>query len=312
MDPGAPRSTGSATRAEPGARAGDPLRGGRTDSLVVHSPRTGSGSRRVSVDRQDVTSSIAAGASLILPFKLRVPTPTEACIDRPGLIDVAPDPMGPPRRVLVTGPAGAGKTTLLATWCRRLEYDALVSWLTIDDADTDPVRLWAHLLHGVQSWSPRLGAEAVAALEGGAPIVDVVLPLLVRDLSAMDCPAVLVLDDLHTLSEGESRASLDALAAQIPPGTTLAVSSRQGLGAEQMRWVFNEQAQHVSGDDLRFSAEEIARLAADLSTVDVSPSEAAMLEHRTGGWAAPLSFAERRAIRAQPLHEVSLSRDPGW
>ena len=248
----------------------------------------------MSADGQDVKLSSAVTPSLIVPSKLRIPVSAEPCIDRHGLIAVALDSAHPLRRVLVTGPAGSGKTTLLATWCRRLEADGLVSWLSLDEGDVDPVRLWAHLLHGVQSWSPRLCAEALTALEGGASIVDVVLPLFLLDLSALDRPAVIVLDDVHSVNGGEARASLHALARQIPTGTTLAVSSRQGLNSEEIRWVFNEEAHHISSDDLRFTSQDIARLAADLSTIQLSTAEATRLERATGGWAAPLRFACRQ------------------
>ena len=77
---------------------------------------------------------------------------------------------------------------------------------------------------------------------------------------------------------------------------------------------------------LRYPQVSVSLLAIAPETAEWEPSPAVVAVRRDAaasdqpltvrialsGTAAPLSLAERSAISAQPLHEVSLSVDPGW
>ncbi len=43
-------------------------------------------------------------------------------------------------------PAGYGKTTLLAAWREAEATRKPVGWLTLDEADNDPVVLWSYVI----------------------------------------------------------------------------------------------------------------------------------------------------------------------
>ncbi|MFZ0578529.1 MAG: hypothetical protein WBB56_05480 [Psychrobacillus psychrotolerans] len=48
---------------------------------------------------------------------------------------------------LIQAPAGYGKTTLLSQWFNLLKDP--VAWLSIDDADNDPISFWKYVVHNI-------------------------------------------------------------------------------------------------------------------------------------------------------------------
>jgi LuxR family maltose regulon positive regulatory protein len=103
---------------------------------------------------------------------------------------------------LVAAPAGSGKTLLLASWAAQASAPGPVAWLSLDPADNDPGRCWSYVLAalggagalpaGDQPPDPPPGA---AADDGGPPAP------LVQALGELASPVVLVLDDLHELTD---------------------------------------------------------------------------------------------------------------
>src|SRR5437764_14852643 len=89
--------------------------------------------------------------------KARLPLLRTAIVQRAKLLErlvAVPDEVPP---VLLTAPAGYGKTTLLSQWASadRRRF----GWVTLDRADSDPVRLAEHVAFAVG------GMGAMAQLE---------------------------------------------------------------------------------------------------------------------------------------------------
>jgi len=106
-----------------------------------------------------------------LPFaaleaKVRRPVDREGLIPRSRLLEGL---AATPERislVLVTAPAGYGKTTVLSQWAR--EDSREFAWVTVDEADGDPVRLAGHIalaLHRIEPLDPSV-FRALAAGDG--------------------------------------------------------------------------------------------------------------------------------------------------
>lgn len=58
------------------------------------------------------------------------------------------------RLVLVDAPAGFGKTTLVAQWRASKMESRRFAWLSLDDGENDPSRLWWHVVHTLQKACP--------------------------------------------------------------------------------------------------------------------------------------------------------------
>ena len=127
---------------------------------------------------------------------------------------------------LLSAPAGFGKTSLLAGWVTDL--DAPWAWMSIDDRDNDPGRLWAHLIAALQSLAGPLGDEALIALRRrtGRRPPDGWLTPLINDLAATSAPeSYLILDDFHVLTDADQRADVAELARNLPTWLHLVLST---------------------------------------------------------------------------------------
>jgi LuxR family maltose regulon positive regulatory protein len=60
---------------------------------------------------------------------------------------------------LVAAPLGYGKTTAVRAWCAS--RSPAVVWVTLDDRDNDPVRLWTYVATAVNRQRDGLGRGAL-------------------------------------------------------------------------------------------------------------------------------------------------------
>jgi LuxR family maltose regulon positive regulatory protein len=98
---------------------------------------------------------------------------------------------------LLDAPAGSGKTTLLAQWSATAG-GGRVAWVSLDEGDNDPTRMWLCVGEALRTIEPGVGTAALQALQRtSVDLQRVVLPSLLNDLSKVGSPLVLVLDDYH-------------------------------------------------------------------------------------------------------------------
>ncbi|MBP1468647.1 hypothetical protein EYB53_023235 [Candidatus Chloroploca sp. M-50] len=105
-------------------------------------------------------------APSLLMSKFHRPAPPSRAIARPGLLArlhaglAANHPL-----TLIAAPAGYGKTTLAAQWIAQL--NRTVVWLSLDDADDDPVRFCTYLVAALQRVHPAIGVDLLPVLRAG-------------------------------------------------------------------------------------------------------------------------------------------------
>src|SRR3954451_22232206 len=148
--------------------------------------------------------------NLVVKTKLRTPTSRSEHVPRPTLLKVL-RPSSECKLILVSAPAGYGKTTLLSQWCHSEEGNLPFAWVSLDEQDNDPARLWRHVIEALRQAAPRQGfaAGALAGLSAsGAKLLETVLPMLINELSALPHPVVLVLDDYHCIKESSCHESV--------------------------------------------------------------------------------------------------------
>jgi hypothetical protein len=143
-------------------------------------------------------------APAVIETKLRVPSPRPEQVLRPRLLGMLEE--GLDRRVtLVSAPAGYGKTILLSQWLRSREADGVFAWVSLDEQDGDPIRLWRHIVEslGRGAQGDEFGAAILAALSvAGAEVSGTVLPTLVNVLGEVPQRVLLVLDDYQFAAGG--------------------------------------------------------------------------------------------------------------
>src|SRR3954452_7532969 len=207
--------------------------------------------------------------------------------------------------VLVTAPAGYGKTTALSQWAA--EDSGEFAWVTVDEADGDPVRLAGHValaLHRIQPLDPAV-FRALAAGDGSRHLT--ALGHLLTSLRNGNRPGVLVLDDVHELRTVAAMNFIRALAAGLPAGFQLAGGSRLRLGFGRLR--SEARSVEFGAEDLAFTKEE-ARAVLAYAGVDSSDHTVGTLLQHTEGWPAGVYLAAK-AIGTASDAAVAASRLTG-
>src|SRR3954469_326787 len=168
--------------------------------------------------------------------------------------------------VLLTAPAGYGKTTVLNQWAAvdRRRF----GWVTLDRADSDPVRLADHVAlaldrMGALDRGEVLDSGVLRALAAGNASSHVLaLPHLLASLCRRSQPGVLVLDDVHELVNVEALNFIAALAAGVPPGFHIAIGARFGLSPGLARLRSEGRCVEFGLNDLAFTGDEARQVLA--------------------------------------------------
>ena len=189
----------------------------------------------------------------------------------------------------------------MAQWqASRLERRPF-AWLTLDDGENDPSRLWWHIMCALRRASPGLtGEEKPQELQVHDPdITGAVLPVLLNELASLTAPVVLVLDGYQAITEPACHEQMAFFLAHLPPSVQVVLITRTDppLPIARMRAI-GEMFELRAGE-LRFSSAEAGPFVQRMSAAKLSPSDIAVLVGRTEGWPAGLYLAAL-SLRGHP------------
>jgi LuxR family maltose regulon positive regulatory protein len=188
----------------------------------------------------------------------------------------------------VVAPAGYGKTTLLAHWAGA-DFRPF-AWVALDGRDDDAVVFLRDIAAAVHRVEP-LPPDVLGALSGpGGSTWSKHVPRVGRALAALERPLVLVLDDLHAVTNPGCLDVLAALFEYVPAGSQIAIASREEPPLPLARWRARGWLLEVGATDLRLDELE-AELLLGAAGVELGASELSELTRRTEGWPAGLYLA---------------------
>ena len=191
---------------------------------------------------------------------------------------------------LLSGPAGSGKTTLFSEFVAQVRQP--IAWLSLDEGDNDPIRFWTYLITACQSVLGTVGESALELLRTAQSLPDNTVPtILINDLTSLERPVVLVLDDFHVIQNPSLHAGFLFLINHLPHYLYLLVSTRTDPPWPLARYRARNQLIEIRAQDLRFSMEETADFLNSTMGLELSAEDTAALEERTEGWIAGLQLA---------------------
>jgi LuxR family maltose regulon positive regulatory protein len=190
--------------------------------------------------------------------------------------------------VVVTAPAGYGKTAVLNEWT-RIDSRATV-WVSLNREDNDPVVLLTALAAALDAVEPVEPGLLVPFRSSAPAVPTVLLPRLGRVLASRRVPILLVLDDVHELVAQDAIDALAVIIAQLPHGSTLALSGRTMPALPIGRLRVKRGVVEVGMHDLALGRDEAQRLFRSLG-LDLATEEVEVLVERTEGWPAGLYLA---------------------
>lgn len=239
----------------------------------------------------------------LLAGKLSVPPVPSSLVARPRLLRRLDAVRTTPVTAVVAG-AGWGKSTLLAAWARQAGTP--VAWVTLEGSEDDPARFWTHLATALAGPAPDVVEPALRAL--AVPSLDpleVAVPELLNGFAARAEPAVLVLDDLHEVTDPRVLEGLEFLLDHLPAALHVVLAGRTDPPVGLARLRARGRLAELTAADLRFTPGEARALLTGLVRADPDEPALAALLGRTEGWAAglvlgALALRDRAAGRAVP------------
>jgi LuxR family maltose regulon positive regulatory protein len=227
----------------------------------------------------------------LLSTKLHIPHTRAHAVSRPRLTEkLLAGVKRPGSFVLLSGPAGFGKTTLLSEFAAEIQRS--LAWVSLDEADNDPIRFWTYLLTACQSIRPEIGESGLTLLQTPQPLPEETLPtILINDLVRLGADLVIVLDDYHTIQNQTIHSALAFLLDHLPDKLHLLVSTRIDPPWPLARFRARDQLVEIRAADLRFRTDEAAAFLNEVMRLDLSAGNVAALEARTEGWIASLQLA---------------------
>ena len=206
--------------------------------------------------------------------------------------------------VAMCAPAGYGKTVLAAEWAKRDPRPFV--WLSIDRHDNDPAVLLTYLAVGLDRVEPIDPTVLGILASRGTSITKTVLPRLGAALASKALAVVVVLDDVHLLSDQEGLAALAVLVDHLPPRSQLAVLSRGEPPLPVARWRAEGRLAELGPDELAMDPAEAGSLLA-AARAELADAEVAELTRRSEGWPVALYLAAL-SVKARPAaNRVGLS-----
>ena len=207
-------------------------------------------------------------------------------VSRPGLFGLLAQAG---RGTVVSAPAGSGKTLLLRSWIGDPDLAERAAWVPVQGTERDPQRFWLSVLGALRDTA--VGSKLVRPLTA-APGLDgwAVVERLLTDLSGLEDPVWLVIDDLHELRSAEALSQLELLLMRAPSGLRFVLATRHDVRLGLHRLRLEGELTEIRAPDLRFTLEE-ARALFEAAGIALSDPALGLLYQRTEGWAAGLRLA---------------------
>jgi LuxR family maltose regulon positive regulatory protein len=217
----------------------------------------------------------------ILATKLFIPALHTKGVIRPRLLEQLNE--GLHRKfTLISAPAGFGKTTLVTQWATQTERS--VAWLSLDQGENNPTQFLAYLIAAIQKVAPQVGISLLAALHTSQPPpTDLILTMLLNDLSHLSTQCLLILDDYHCIDSKIVDADLYYFIDHLPSSLHLVMITREDPDFPLARLRALGQLTEIRANDLRFTPEEAITFANEVMGLNLSIEESEALDARTEG-----------------------------
>ena len=242
----------------------------------------------------------------LLATKLYRPRPSHDVVVRPRLVERLDQGLTRPL-TLISAPAGFGKTTLLASWLNHLPLPS--AWLTLDVHDDAPGPFLRYFVAALQRIDGAVDTQLASLVDvSDALPPQTVVAALLNDLAMVARDAVLVLDDLHAITNPAIYDLLAYLLDHLPPRLHLVILTREDPPLPLARLRARRQLVELRAADLRFTVAEAEAFLGEAMDLTLGADNIAALVGRTEGWIVGLQLAAL-SLRDLPPEEMVAAVD---
>jgi LuxR family maltose regulon positive regulatory protein len=227
--------------------------------------------------------------SSVRELKTRPPTLPPGLVPRPELIARLTSAAELPVTLVCAGP-GAGKTSTVASWVASRPVRSPIGWLSLDSSDNDPPMFWSNVITAVLSSGAVPATNSLREMALTTVFGPTELLTVMDRLAQLPIPVVLVLDDVHEITNAAVVESLGYLVDHLPPSLRLVLVSRADPVLRLHRLRVAGQLTDIRTQALSFSEMETAELFRGAG-LPLDAGQVTTLRNRTEGWPAGLRMA---------------------
>lgn len=235
---------------------------------------------------------------LLLP-KLQLPPLQRSLLPRQHLQDLL-DKSLEYKVTLVSGPAGFGKTTLMKQWITargaRADFPP-VACITLDEGDNNPVRFWRYVIAACQRFHPGSSKEALELLLAQRLLpfkpLDMVPTVLLNELSQLERPGILILDDFHVINAPAVTEAFNFFIEHIPASLHVIILIRGDAPFPVTRLRARNELLDIYPPQLGFSLEETGAFFEQELACTLSTKILRQIHERLEGWPTGLRLLAR-------------------
>lgn len=187
---------------------------------------------------------------------------------------------------LVTAPAGYGKTTAVLEWLERDKLPA--AWLSVDAEDNNLMLFWRYICAALDEMADGITRDTEYVFLSQELIkANIHINILIDKLMGMESDFMLVIDDVHLITNPLIFKGLSYLINYLPPRMHLVLISRTEPELELVKLKIKSQLLRIGTKELRFREEEISSFY-KMRGFLLDNKDVEKVENYTGGWAAAL------------------------
>ena len=217
-----------------------------------------------------------------IPTKLHCPPIPHDGVKRLQLLELLNQNIQRPI-TLVSAPAGYGKSSLVSDWLQ--ECDIPGGWISLDERDSDLRLFLTYFLAAIQKMFPAAGHETLAMVNAvSMPPISKLVPSLINELSGIQQPFVLALDDYHNIQEKLVHDLLTELLRHPPPSMHLVVISRHDPPLPFATYRARGELTEIGAAELRFTVGETETFLHQALKHEVDNPTVMAWQEKTEGW----------------------------
>ncbi|HVU66582.1 MAG TPA: LuxR family transcriptional regulator, partial [Ktedonobacteraceae bacterium] len=229
----------------------------------------------------------------LLTTRVHVPPVPLNLVARPQLISTLDRGIRQRKLTLLLAPAGSGKTTLLSAWRAAPAGNSLpAAWLSLDERDNEPGHFLAYLLLALQGIQGTDEFQRCAPDASSEPLSEQALIRLLNAIAAsIAYDFVLVLDNYQVIAHPAIHRALAFVLQYAPRSMHLVIASRLQPPFPLIRLRAQGQLWEMTGQDLRFDAEEAALFLNTSMGLQLARHAVEELHQQSEGWITGLQLA---------------------
>ena len=209
----------------------------------------------IELEREPDRGGLRAGVEgpPLAEAKLAAPSQRAGIVHRPRILRALDAGEGS-TLTLVAAPPGYGKSTAVRDWVAS--RDTAYAWVTLDEGDSDPVRLWRYVTTAIGRVLPGVPHPVQRRLSvTGAPI-EAAIDELANGITIAKRELVIVLDDVQKVTDLDCLASLEYCLSRLPASARLVLITRVDPPLKLAALSARGELAELRADELAFTADE--------------------------------------------------------